>query len=102
MLYRFRDMVSYLSKVSIFPSPRVFGIRVGVIIRISPRPLASENASYRAALFACRRLAILTQHRTVTDRDGQLQGHSIYRPSIASCGKSRRARLTQLHLENDR
>jgi len=39
ILYRFRDIASYLSKVAIFSTPRVGGDLNG----ISPGPLVSEN-----------------------------------------------------------
>ena len=95
IVYPFRDIASYLSKVSDFNPPHLhlappYGLTPG---RISRRCLASEN--YSPGLFCgtvnvILRLAVLVEHRLVTDRqtDRQTQGHSIYRTGIGSRGKN--------------
>ena len=92
ILYRFRDIASYLSRVADFYPPR---------LHLVP-PFGATPVEFRGDLwhqitrvpelscgFVCviLWLAVLVEHRLVTDR--RTQGHSIYRACIASRGKNR-------------
>jgi len=63
-----------------------------VCVSVFAASLGVINNILRGAVYVILCLAVLTQHRLVTDRqtdgrtDGQTQGHTIYRVSIVSRG----------------
>jgi len=94
---RFRDIASYLSKVVIFPVPRVLSDSVGSNPTvISSTPLATGSRVPRLS-WSVVCWAVFIEHELVTD--GQTytpsQGHSIYRTSIASHDKNTHPRVTE-------
>jgi len=95
IFYRFRDIAGYLSKVADFDPPH---------LHLAP-PKGVTPVEFRRDLWcqktrvpglscgvvcAILRLAVLVEHRLVTDRrtDGQTQGHGWYRRCMASRGKN--------------
>ena len=98
ILYRFRDIAGYWSKVAYFDPPHLHSApsQGGDPGRILRRSLASENQSPRAIVWCCLcdptfcRFSRTPTSDGRTDRrtDGRTQGHGQYRGCIASRGKN--------------
>jgi len=95
-------MASYLSKVADFDPPHLHLAPPQGVIPVEFRGDLWRQKT-RVAALSCGvvcvilRLAVLVEHRLVTDRqtDRQTQGHSIYRRCTASCGKNCRYVLSR-------
>ena len=93
ILYRFRDIAGYLSKVADFDPPHLHLAPPQGVIPVEFRgdlwyhktslPELSCGIVY---VILC--LAVLVEHRLITDRHRRTQDNSIYRASIASRGKN--------------
>ena len=87
-MYRFRDTASYLSKFANFDLPNLhLAPPLGVIPSEFQKDFWPQKTRVPGlscsvvCMFLC--LAILVEHRLVTDTDRQTHGHGIYRESIA-------------------
>ena len=91
---RFRDVASYFSKVADFNQPRLHLVPPEFTLIEFRGDLWRQKT--RVPGLSCGvvclipRLAVLVEHRLVTERHTQTQAHSLYRASISSRGKHER------------
>ena len=94
ILYRFRDIAGYLSKVADFDPPHLHLVPPQGVTPVEFRGdlwLQKTRVPGLSCGVVCviLRSAVLVEHRLVTDRqmDGRTWGHGQYRGCIASRGK---------------
>ena len=102
ILYRFRDIAGYLSKVADFDSPQ---LHLAPPYGVTPVEFCGDlwHEKTRVPGVSCGvvcvilRLAVLVELRFVADRrtDRQTQGHGQYRGCMASRGKNQKFCLSQ-------
>ena len=90
ILYHFRDMASYLLKFANFDLPHLhLAPPLGVTLCEFPKYFWRQKTTVPRRCLLFLSLAILVEHRLVTDIHTHIQthDHGIYRESISSRGK---------------